>query len=541
MVPDLDEVPWPTLGAQVAGFLEDVFTYGPGSLQGRPYVVDDELRGFLYRAYEVFPQGHPWAGRRRFKRCGMSVRKGLAKTEREALIVAAELHPEGPVRCDGFDAYGRPVGRPVVSPYIPMLAYTREQVEELAFGTLKYLIENCRDPELFDVSLDRVLRLDDWGKEDGKALPVAQAPDAADGKRTTLNAYDEPHRMTLPRQVEAHNTMEANLPKRPLEDPWSLYVGTAGEPGEGSVAEQLHLEAEAIRDGKVADPKLFYFFRTAGGTYDLDVWDDRVEAITEATGPAGEWGPGQFADIASQWDRPGADRAYLERVWLNRWRKSESIAFDPGKLDANTGPMIRDGATVTVGFDGARFFDSAGLVVTDLDSGVQRLFGGWERPAKADDWEVPEGEVSDAVEEIDRTYRVVLAYGDPPYWTATMGTWASRFPYWKEWWTNRIRAMAYAVRAYVEAVDTGDVTREVGRDPRREAALLTHLKNAGRDDLELFDDQGVRLFLLRKVHPSRKFDFAMASVLSHQARLDALKKGLRPPDRRPSTKFGKIY
>ncbi len=36
----------------------------------------------------------------------------------------------------------------------------------------------------------------------------------------------------------------------------------------------------------------------------------------------GEFGPGQFESIAKQWDRPKADKAYLERVWLNRWRKS---------------------------------------------------------------------------------------------------------------------------------------------------------------------------------------------------------------------------
>lgn len=690
IVPPLDEEPWPTLGPQVCDMMEDRFTYGPGSLEGLPYVVDAEFRGFLYRAYEVFPKGHPWAGRRRFKRCGMSVRKGLAKclapgtpvltaggveieardvtvgelvvsysrgrltparvvhvetqpsapttlvttvagrrvqvtddhpflvrgelppgsrfsharwveaawlrpgdrlvsvgqaewargvpgrdavsrvspaggsrtvaievegththvtgglvthnTEKEALIVGVELHPEGPVRCDGFDARGEPVGRPVVAPYIPMLAYTREQVEELAYGALKHIIEHSPDSHMFDVSLERVMRLDEWGRDGGRAVAVAQAPDAADGKRTTLNAYDEPHRMVLPRQVEAHNTMEANLPKRPLEDPWSLYVGTAGEPGEGSVGELVQLEAEAIRDGKVADPKLFYLARWAGGTYDLDDFDQRVAAITEATGPAGEWGPGQFADIASQWDRPGTDKAYLERVWLNRWRKSDSAAFDLNKWEAHVGAPIPDGAVVTVGFDGARFFDSTGLVVTELDTGVQRLFAGWERPETVEDWEVPEPEVTAAVEEINRTYRVVLAYGDPPHWTSTMGEWAGRFPYWREWWTNRLRPMAYAVRAFTEGVDTGAVSREVGRDPRREQDLTIHIGNAGRDSLELYDDQGRRLFVLKKTNPTRKFDYAMAAVLSYQARLDALSKGLRPePLPRPAKRFGRIY
>ena len=129
------------MGREVCAFIEERAVYGPGSLQGEPYKIDPEFRAFLYRAYEVYPpivtkalagggpglhvrDRHPWAGRRRFKRVGLSVRKGLAKTEKEAVIVLVELHPDAPARCDGFDSSGRPVGRPVRSPYIPMRIFT---------------------------------------------------------------------------------------------------------------------------------------------------------------------------------------------------------------------------------------------------------------------------------------------------------------------------------------------------------------------------------------------------------------------------------
>src|SRR4051794_24949285 len=122
VVPPLDDEPWPTLGPQVAAFLEAYSVFGPGSLKGQPYKLDAEKLAALYRIYEVYPQGHPFEGRRRFKRAGISWRKGLAKTEFLAQIGYAELHDEGPVRCDGFDANGEPVGRPVRDPYIPLLA-----------------------------------------------------------------------------------------------------------------------------------------------------------------------------------------------------------------------------------------------------------------------------------------------------------------------------------------------------------------------------------------------------------------------------------
>jgi hypothetical protein len=325
-VPAPDEQPWPTLGPEVCDFIEERGIYGIGSLQGQPYVIDPEFRLFLYRAFEVYPRGHTWAGRRRFKRVGLSVRKGLAKTEKQALIVFTHIHAEGPGRCDGFDAHGNPVAAPVRAPYVPMLAYSLDQVEELAYGALRYMVENGPDADLFDSSLERVLRLDEDGRADGGAFPLAQSPDSRDGARTTLNAFDEPHRLYLPRHLTAHETMSANLPKRPLEDPWSIYVGTAGKVGQGSVAEQLHDEAIAIRDGRIERPDLLYLYRTDDGDHDLTEKAQRISAITEATGPAGEWGPGQFDDIASQWDRPGADHAYLERVWLNRWVKQRTVA-----------------------------------------------------------------------------------------------------------------------------------------------------------------------------------------------------------------------
>jgi hypothetical protein len=342
IVPDLDDEPWPTLGAQVCDFIEDRAVFGPGSLKGVPAVLDREKRAAIYRAYEVYPKEHPLAGRRRFKRVGLSWRKGTAKTEWAAWLAYAELHPEAPVRCDGFDADGDPVGRPVRDPYIPLLAYTEEQTEDLAYAALYVVVTEGPDADLFDAGLDRIVRLDDNGKPDGKATALAGSPNARDGARTTFQHFDEPHRMVLPKLLQAHETMSANLPKRPLEDPWSLYTTTAGVLDEGSVAEQIHGEAQQIAKGEIEDPELFYLHRQAGPGHDLSKFDDRLKAIEEATGPVGEYGPGQFRDIAKQWDRPGADLRYLERVWLNRWLPSVggtplSLAWSSRRVDAPNG------------------------------------------------------------------------------------------------------------------------------------------------------------------------------------------------------------
>lgn len=562
VVPGPDAEPWPTIGQQVCQFIEERAVYGPGSLQGQPYRIDPEFRAFLYRSFEVYPQivtrafagggpalhvkdRHPWAGRRRFKRVGLSVRKGLAKTEKEAVVVFTHIHPEGPAKCDGFDAAGNPIAAPIMAPYVPMLAYTKDQVEELAFGALKFIVENGPDADLFDSSLERVLRINEYGEADGGAYPLATSPNSRDGARTTLNAFDEPHRLYLLRHLDAHTTMDANLPKRPLEDPWSLYVGTAGELGQNSVAEQLHTEAEMIRDGLIERPDLFYLYRTDDGGHDLKDKAQRIAAVAEATGPAGEWGPGQFDEIASKWDRPKADHAYLERVWLNRWVKSGAQAFDVkrwGELHLDPAgaerPRIPRGATVGVGFDGARFKDSTGIVITDLATGTQECVAAWEKPQTAEDedpddevWEVPEDEVLAASDDVMRRYDVVLWYADPPYWVAEVGALAGKHPgVVMEWWTNRTAKMALAVRAYLEAMRTGTVGW--CEEAPNQDTFTRHIGNAGRDNTQLVDDEGQPLFVLKKIHPARKFDVAMAGCLSWQAYLDAIKKGHGP--RRPS-------
>lgn len=528
IVPDLDEEPWPTLGPQVADLLESYSIFGPGSLQGRPYKLDDEKRAALYRMYEVYPQGHPWAGRRRFKRVGVSWRKGLAKTEFGAEVAFAELHPEGPVRCDGFDAHGQPVGRPVVSPYIPLLAVTVEQVEELAYGALLYICLEGPDAGFFDATLERIVRLDERGRGDGKAVPLANSPGARDGARTTFQLFDEPHRLHLPRQVSAHETMVANLEKRVLEDPWGLYVGTAGEPGQNSVAEGLHKEAEMIDRGEIADPRLFYFHRQSSDGHDLAVFEERLNAVSEATGPVGEYGPGQFHSIASQWDRPGADKAYLERVWLNRWTRSGAQAFDVRAFEQLGPPegeerRIADGAFITLGFDGARFKDSTAFVATEIATGLQMPIGLWERPANVDEWEVPEDEVDEVLEDTMRRFKVWKLYADPPYWVETVGKWAGKYPdKVLEWWTLRRRPMGMAIRAYMEAIDSGAVSHTGDDD------LIRHIGNAGKVPTNLVDDEGKTIFLLGKISEERKFDEGMAAVLSWRAYLDALAAGAKP-------------
>lgn len=517
MIP-VDKKPWPSLGGQVCDFIERYLVFGPGDLRGQPAVLDDEKRALIWRMYEIFPKGHTLEGRRRFKRVGISLRKGSAKTELLAWIAACELHPEAPVRCVGFDKKGNPIGGGVTDPYIPLVAYTEEQSDELAYGTLRTILDEGPLRDDFDIGMERIMRKNG----DGKAVSLSAAPNARDGARTTFAGIDESHWWTSQRLKQAHTTILANLPKRKTADAWALEVTTAPEPGAGSVAEDTMQYAQAVADGKIKDSRLFYFHRQASDEHDLTTEKGARAAVIEASGPAEAWS--DIESIVEMWRDPTTDRNFWERVWCNRLVKSENKAFDVElwkKLQKDS--PVKDGDMITLGFDGAQFNDSTGLVATHVDTGYMWPLGLWEKPPNKTDWQAPVEEVDAAVEAAFARYDVWRMYADPPYWQSWIAKWAGEFGADRviEWWTNRRKQMSYALEGFNTAITGGDVSNDGNID------LIRHLANAYRHDLPQRDDDGKPLWLIRKERSDspNKIDLAMAAVLSWEARTDAITSG----------------
>ena len=524
-VPAPDRRPWPSLGGEVCALMEAALAFGPGDLRGEPYRLDDEKRRLVWRLYEVYPRDHPQAGRRRFRRAALSLRKGSAKTELGAAITAVELHPEGPVRCDGWRREGRvwlPVGAPVTDPYIPLLAYTEEQSATLAYAALMVMVMvgEGRDADRFDIGLGCILRRPSG---DGRAAALATAPDTRDGARTTFELFDETARLVLPRQKEAFRTMLANLPKRRAADAWALEVTTAPAPGESSVAEETMDYARQVTDGDKADARLFFFHRQAAKGHDLATPDGLRAAVVEASGPVAEWS--DLDGIAEQWADPSADRAYLQGVWLNPLVKSSALAFDAEqwKALADPGPEVEPGALITLGFDGSRSQDATALVATEVATGYQWSLGIWQRPPRREEWEVPVDEVERALEDAFDRYTVTRLYADPPHWETYVAAWAARYgeDIVFDWWTWRPRPMAQAVRGFAGAIATGELSHS------GDALLAEHVGHAHRRAVSVRDEDGEALFVVSKERPDspHKIDAAVAAILSWEARTDAIAAG----------------
>lgn len=530
MWPPMDVKPWPTLGPQVVARIESTLVFGPGDLRGEPAKVDEEKRALIYRAYEVYPKDHEFAGRRRFKRVVWSLRKGLAKTELAAWIAAIELDGDGPVRCDGWRRSGKvwePVGAPVRDPYIPMLAFTEEQTEDLAYAALIVVIGEGPNADAYDVGLARIMRKGG----DGKAVALSGSPNARDGARTTFQHFDEPHRYISERLRSAHRTMEANIPKRKIADAWSLATTTSFAPGENSVAEALMDEAKAARAVKDTSSRLFFFHRQAPDDADISTRQGLMAAIREASGPiAAEWS--DLEAIADQWSSAAspADRVYLGRVWLNQLLQGAAKAFDTERwkdLAVKRDKDVPKGALVTLGFHGTRQ-NGASLIATEVASGYQWPLGIWTRPTSDQPWEVSAESVDSAVTSAFETWDVWRLYAHPPYWESLIAGWVGTWGKERvaEWWTNRPKALGYALRSWAEAQRTGGVshcpvTSELC------SPFSAQLGNAMRRETGYQDDGGV-IWVIEKERPAspNQIDADLAATLSWEARNDALAAGM---------------
>lgn len=479
VVPPVDEELWPTLGPEICDFIEDNLVHGPGDVLGEPVRLSMEQRAFIYRAYEVYPRRHTRAGRRRFKRAVLSRRKGWAKTELAAWLAIVEMDPEGPVRCDGWRREGStwvPVGRPVRDPYIPMVAVTELQSEDLAYGAVFAILthDDCALVNDYDVGEERTQHT----REPGVIQPMASAPSARDGARTTFQHFDETHLFNTPRLKRTHATMQRNLPKRRLADAWGFETSTMYAPGEESVAEDSHKTALAIGRGLVRDAAMLFDHRQASRSHDIRTKKGLTAALREASGDAIAYA--DLPGIISQIRDPQASEADSRRYWLNQAERSEAKLFRAGEWEDLAAPVgsgkhwPADDTELVLGFCGSYDRRSTVLVGCTLEEPYLFTVNVFERPAEAPaSWRPQVRDILDEIEAAMARWRVVELAAVPTGWRAeiegledTYGETVLRFE------LNAVKGWAAALDEFVQAVRDRAFTHS------GEGTLTRHLAEA---------------------------------------------------------------
>jgi hypothetical protein len=522
---------WPTLGWEVVDFIEAYCPHGPGDVQGSEFELDDEEVQLLLDLYRLYPHDHQRAGRRVVGRGMYSRAKGCRKSELAGAIVVAEAR--GPVRFDGWRQHGDvwvPVGRPVTAPFIRCLA-TEESQSGNTYGNVVAMLDHAakHHPDVFgDVDLGQRVQGSTrvYLRADGGEIRPSTASSAAkDGGKESFAVEDEPHLYVTPELRAMDDTVRRNLQKRKLAEPWLFRTTTSHRPGQLSVAEDHFQHANAVHEDR-AKPAGMYLNHREGPK--PDDWEDdgQVMAMLDGAYDVKRAWMDLERILVEECRNPEAEQGDCERYFGNIAANSSEDAFDVkrwGDLE-NDELVIPKGELIVVGFDGARFFDSTGLIATHVETGFQWPLGIWERPFDAgDDWEIDEDDVDATVEQTFDEFDVWRMYGDPPYWESTLKKWQGRHGEKRviPWYTNRLKAMAYAVRSYRNAQQAGDVTHNGDR------RFTAHIGNSRRYETNVKDDKGKKMFVLRKEHPDspNKIDAASAGTLSWEARGDAIAAG----------------
>lgn len=520
-----DDRGWPSLGPQVAAWIEANLVFGPGDLLGEPARLSNDWRGILYRLYEVYPRSHALAGRRRFKRALIGLPKGTGKSEFLAWIAAAELALDSPVRTVAWQGE-TPIGGPVKSAYVPMIAATQEQSEDLAYYALKEILAKSRIAKQFIIT-ELGIRSKDGAN---RANALAGSPTSRDGALTSFAVVDESHHLSRPGSIKGFQTLVTGLAKRKTGDGWLLEVSTAFEPGVGSVCEVSYNYGMRVLSGEDVDPSFFLFWRASDEHHDLNTTEGLRAAIVEARGKeAASWA--DIDAIAKLYNDPAIDKAWFRRVYLNQLTRSSDRAFDMLRFtdagDSDYEP--KQLAAITIGLDGSRFSDSTAIVCTEISTSFQWLAGLWENDGK-EGWEVDAAEVDAVIDDLFTRYNVIRMYCDPAYWQSEVAMWAGRYGNTRvfEWWTNRHKAMAQSIRAYNTAIHSGMLIHSGDKD------LIRHAANSFRKLLTFKDEDGTPLWIIYKERPHspNKIDAIMAAILSWEARNDSIAAGYK--EKRPS-------
>lgn len=531
----LPAVDFPTLGFQVIDWIEAYLCHGPGDVQGDPIEIDDEIALHICWAYRVWPRDHERAGQRMVDHAVLSRPKGRAKSEIAGAIVCAEAL--GPVRFDGWDADGEPVGVPVIYPFIRCLA-TEEEQSGNTYDNVEYMLENgaAADEYALDVGQTRTFIKEPEG---GEIRPSTSGDASKDGGKETFFVADETHLYVLPSTRGMYATVKRNTGKRKIAEPWWLDTTTAWKPGERSVAEHNADQfAELDFETAVKTRRVLYDHRQ--GDEPKRFKDDRslIKALKTGYGPAAAWM--DFPRIVGLIRSAEDPEAEAYQFWLNRPRPRASQYLVPTEVKAviDTGLMPKTGSMIGVGFDGSENDDHT-VLSGCTEAGDIFTIGAWTPDGEDLDWRL---EVDAAVDWTFENFQVIRFYGDPPYWIGEMADWAAKhsdparaqtLPV-VEFWTNVDSKMAIAsgaLRSQIrqKACRINPIPLRTEPQTMRGVPLVQwHFENARTRKVRLkLEDKAEEAYIVCKDRPGspRKIDGVPSSILARKARDDGIKHG----------------
>jgi hypothetical protein len=503
-----------SLGYEVLDWIHAYECHGPGDVQGEPIDLDDEMRDHVIECYRLDPE----TGRREYDEAVLSRPKGRAKSEIAGFVGTAEAF--APVRFDGWNADGQPVGRPVRSPLIKCLA-TEESQAGNTFENIAFIAGEW-GPDVHPDVYGGVSGIRQYQSATALYLPhggeiraCTAGAASKDGGKETHVIPDETH-LYVTRELRAmYATVARNLGKRKIAEPWMHQTSTAYKPGEQSVFEET---LTAWRKGELSK-RVFVNHREAKGRVDIDDEEHTKRQLRYVYGASAPWQDmdRKYRDMLDP--RICPDTATAARYYLNRPMSGDDawIAKDVVERRVRGGDVVAAGESITIGFDGSLNNDTTVLRGCRMSDGFRFRIGAWAKPdgAAGIGWEVPRADVLATIREAFGRYDVVRGYFDPHEWRSDIDALAEQFgERVVAWETRRDVAMAAAL----DRLHTDIVNGETFQDD--DPLALEHYGNT-----YVRMKGGHRL--VRKEHPDshRKIDTVVGDALAYEARRDALADG----------------
>ena len=401
-----------------------------------------------------------------------------------------------------------PMGRPWPTPLIQITAYSEEQTDNI-YDALRPMIELGPLRRQIPKTGEQFIRLPNRGRID----VVTSSHRSRLGQRLTFGPQDETGIWTK----QSGMVKVAETQRRGLAGMGGRAVETtnAWDPNENSVAQRTAEagEPDIYRLHPLPPANLSYGNKRERAkihrhVYKGSPWVDLDAIESEA------------AELVKH------DPAQAERFFGNRPTAGAGTAFDVERWSELADPkaVVADKTLIAIGVDGARFDDAFAIVATVVETGHQFPIGIWGKPDdEREDYEHPFDEIDDAMSAAFDRFEVWRAYCDPPKIDSLIDRWQGR---WGDkrvvhWYTNRHKQMAYAVRAFTEALGAGELSHD------GDTTYAKHIANAYTQKVNVRDDRGRQMWIIAKERPNspRKMDAAVAGVLSWEARGDAIADG----------------
>jgi hypothetical protein len=492
----------------------------------QPFVATDDQAAVIVRWYAIDP-----TGRFVYRRGQSRGAKGKGKSPIEAGKAIAELKAD--VVFDGWDASGKPVGRPwgtggSANPWVQIAACSEDQTENTYAALYEFLTANdgkAADALSIDVGLTRCFLRD----RPGKLEPVTASAGSREGQRVTYAVLDETHLWT------PHNggsKLAATLRRNVAKMKGRSYETTNSfVPGENSVAERTHkavlkaqaglycdaVEAPPVRESD-SDEKLRAALAIAyGDAY----WVDLDRLVAEVRDPE-----------STSWD--DAVRFYFNQnhsdtgkaITEKRWNELRAPGLD-----------VPRGARIGIGFDGSISDDATALRGGWIGpDGKPHTFTikVWTRPKDAKPgWRIPRLEVHEKLAWAMDYYDVGLMLADPAKWQSEIEAWA--LEYGEEvvviFDTNQPSRMARACDRWLTANAEGSRTHD------DEATANDHVLAMHKKKVRVRDDESdgrTKYVFVKGPGDTRKIDTGISDVLALEAVMTMPANTTPPPATAPS-------